>query len=395
MNEKTLKDLLDIAEEFGNIAKKVNDSSQKRKIHSEEAMKFLNQCLEIGEILNKDVETIANTNKELSNQNNAVLNSCLILHSNMKNQSQILKNLKKTRVLDNKIIDELNSYIENLQESLDKSLDTIKEVIAIDNNIILMDKLIITRKQYQRENIYQLKELTLRSLEDAENAIKGSSSNLSRGLEMVDKFKNVKHMIENNEIDKLKSLSEEASTGSNIAQKVNKSSSSQLEFAERVNQFTEQLHSDTLAIKDLVINKHESFKNNLENITIITVILSLEFKSYFGIKEYVNNIILSENLPPDSREDLLNFIAFTNIASGNIDYLANLNYDMTESIHLNADLESKSLELTNIELDHYNSIKKEVNSMTDATRYPIEGSSLNIKNGSRLEELLTKLINEI
>ncbi len=395
MDNKALDRLNEIADEFGAIAKKVNESSQERKNHSEEAIKFIKKSLELGEILNNDVMQISEINKELRDQDNSVFNTCLLLKTIIDKQKVLLQSLLGEKIISEELVDEINEITDIFQESLNKALDIVQEVIVADNDIILMDDLIVTRKKFQRDCIQQLKELAFRSLEDAENAIKGSSSNLDRGLAMVERLKNVESLISEKNNYEIESLIKEAHEGWKIAEKVNKSSSSQLEFTEKVNLFTEQLHEDSIGIKNLVVEKHELFKNNLERITILTVILSLEFKTFLETKDIIDKIDMAQHYSIENRNNLINLISYMNIASNKIEHLASLNYDMTDRIHINADLESKSVELTSVELNYYESIKTEVNAMTEATRYPIEGSSQNIKNGQELENILKDLAKTI
>ena len=61
---------------------------------------------------------------------------------------------------------------------------------------------------------------------------------------------------------------------------------------------------------------------------------------------------------------------------------------MTDKSHLNNEIETKSVELTEKELEYYNNIKKAVSAMTEDTAYPIEGSGKNIENGKILEKNL-------
>lgn len=68
---------------------------------------------------------------------------------------------------------------------------------------------------------------------------------------------------------------------------------------------------------------------------------------------------------------------------------------MTDTINLNAELESKSLELTGMKLEYFERIREEVRSMTEATRYPIEGSKKNIENGKMLESYVRSILAEL
>ena len=68
---------------------------------------------------------------------------------------------------------------------------------------------------------------------------------------------------------------------------------------------------------------------------------------------------------------------------------------MADASHLNNEVEDKTVKSTKKEMQFFDSIKKEVELMTEATRYPIEGSNKNIVNGKKLEENLAKIISGI
>jgi hypothetical protein len=83
------------------------------------------------------------------------------------------------------------------------------------------------------------------------------------------------------------------------------------------------------------------------------------------------------------------------IACKDIEFVSNLNFDMSDSIKLNADLEKKSVNLTKTELEYFERIRDEVHSMTEATKHPIEGSERNIENGKLLEQYLRQIRNGV
>ncbi len=391
MDQNILDTLYSKAEDFGAIARKVNESSKIRKNHAEKALKLIDQCIEIGETLHNEIDTVSKANVELRNQDNIVQNTCKILNTNIECQKKIINELMKTNSIDPEIAELLLSKIDNLSESLEEALLNISKIIDADNAIILLDKQILMWKEFQLDSINKLKKIAQISLDDAEKAINGSSSNLDRGLEMIQKYKNVEKLIKANNQDELNELVKDAKMGWNIAENVNKSSKSQYEFAEVVNKFTRQLHSDSSSIKEMMAAKHHMFEDNLQTITVLTVILSLKFKKYMGIKETAEKIEYNSDI-----HDLLNdLIVNINIACGDIEEVMSLNYDMTDSSHLNNELEDKTVKLTKTEIECYDEIKKNVEAMTEATMYPVEGSGKNIKNGQILEESLKEIIKGI
>jgi hypothetical protein len=391
MSGDKIDSLYKIADEFGSIAKNVNESSKRRKDHSEEIINQINKSLGIGDTLNQKLESVADANVVQRNQDNIVFNTCKILNSNMSKQLELVNELKLSGVVDGNIIDELTGSIDELISSIREAINNVQEIIENDNNIILMDSLIMTRKKYQQDSISTLKKLARISLEDAEKAIDGSSSNLQRGLDMVEKFKSVDSLVKDNKVDDLKNLADDANRGWNIAKNVNKSSNSQLEFAEKVKEFTDQFHEDSTTIKEMVVEKHHMFEQNLQIVTVLTVVLSLKFKKYLEINDTVQKIEFNDKI----RNIMNNLSIFIDIACKDITDVTKLNYDMTDASHLNNEVETKTVDLTKEELECFEKIQSEVEKMTEATRYPIEGSGKNIENGQVMEKLLNEVIAEM
>ncbi len=393
--EKNISLLFNTAEEFGKIAKRVNESSKLRKGHSQKAMQFIDKSLNIGDKLSQEIEKISKANLNQRNQDSVVLNTCVVLKSNLGRQKSIIKSLKIKKLIDDNTETLLLDLINTLLTDIEEAFSLMKKIILKDNDIILMDKLILMRKKFQKESILALKKLAAQSVNDAENAIMGSSANLARGLAMVAQFKKVDQLIKGKKKGDIGKLIKEAEKGWKTATEVNKSSTTQLEFAEKVNHSTNQLQLDSETIREMVISKHEIFKKNLEYVTILTVLLALQFKNFLKARDIGAGIV---NINPKSysaRNLIYDLKAFIISACDEIEGVADLNYDMTDQIHLNTDLEIKSVNMTNDEIGFYRGITSEVKAMTEATKFPIEGSSKNIKNGRILEEVLGKLLENL
>lgn len=379
------------SDEFGSIAKKVNESSRNRRTHANEAIKYINLSLDICEELLREITSVQKADTMLRDQNNIVNSECKIIESNLKHQKQILAKLNKLKAVPADIEKQIIAKIDYLNNSLKEAFHNVQIIIKANNEIILYGDRLLALKQFQKEQIGKLKVLTEKSLDDAEKAIAGSSSNLNRGLEMVEKFKNVQTLIEENNVTELNRLAEEANMGSKIAQKVNISSTSQLEYAQKVNQFTKELHKDTITIKELVVKKHHMFMDNLQIITLLTVILDLKLKKYLDVENIVKNIEHTE----DTRDMINDLHAYVKIACDDIRAIGVLNYDMADTSHLYNEIEDKTVKTSKLELEYFDNIKKEVEDMTTATAYPIEGSNENITNGKILETKIKELIKKI
>ncbi len=392
MDENIFIDLHKKAEEFGSIERLVSESSKLRKKHSEESITLIKQSLEIGDILNHEFEIISRANKTMRDQDSSIQNYCHILDSNTARQKDIIVALKGDACVSQDTLAQVEEMARGLSESLHKAIILLHMLIENDNEIILMDNLIINRKKFQRDSIDRLKKLAFRTLEDADSAIRGSSSNLKRGLQLVEGLAGVKRHLSDRNREEISRLIDEAHTGWNIAASVNRSSATQVLFAEQVGEFTSRLHEDSDAIRDLVMEKHKLFSRNRELSRELTVILSLEIKDYLPAGEMVNKLCADTDLPGEVRRLAGNLVSYAAIACRDILFVSNLNFDMTESINLNADIEKKSVDLTRIETEYFERIRNEVQCMTEATKYPIEGSERNIENGKLIENYLRKIM---
>lgn len=339
MDENVFIDLHNKAEEFGSVERLVSEASRLRKKHSEESITLIKQSLEIGDILNHEFEIISRANKTMRDQDASIQNYCHILDSNTARQKELISALRDNAHVNQAALRQMEEMVRGLSESVHKAIILLHMLIENDNEIILMDNLIINRKKFQRESIDRLKKLAFRTMEDADSAIRGSSSNLKRGLQMVERLTDVKRHLSDKNRDELCRLIDEAHTGWNIALAVNRSSATQMLFAEQVDQFTAGLHEDSDAIRDLVVDRHKLFSRNRDLSTELTVILSLEIKDYLPAGEIVNGLCPGAGLPNGIRRLASNLVSYATIACRDIQFVSNLNFNTTDGINLNADIE--------------------------------------------------------
>ncbi len=393
MDPGILKKLNDTAGEFVSIARTVSDLSRKRKEHSEEAMALIRQSLEIGDILKHEIDIITRANRKLREQDNAVLNSCIVLNSNLETQRGIVAKLRPVLSAEAGVLDGLITRIDELAGAIANILPVIQELIRMDNDIILMNNLINYRKIFQGEALQELQKLTVRTLEDADNAIQGSSSNLIRGQRICDGLSSITG-DGGGGAAALLSIRDEARMGWNIATTVHRSSMSQLEFAEKVGHFTRRLHEDSSSIKDLVTAAYAAFTRYLGLVRKLGDLLSAEPRAYLETRTLIRDLRRAEGFPADIRDLLHNLVSYVLIACRDIETLSGMNYDMSESVKLNEDLEKKALDMSGMEMEYFDRIAEEVNRMTEHTKYPIEGSRTNIENGKLLESYIQEILSD-
>ena len=144
-------------------------------------------------------------------------------------------------------------------------------------------------------------------------------------------------------------------------------------------------------IKEIVAEKHSLFEANLQIITVLTVLISLDLKKYLEMEKLVDQIEYSES----SGGKITALNQLVKIAVEDVKLLTSQNYDITESIRKNNELETKTVSMTESEVDFYNRITTAVSEMTSAARYPAEGSAENIENAGILERELEKIISSL
>lgn len=228
MNSMTLKKLNETAEEFGAIARRVNESSKKRKDHSQQAINLIERSLELGARLDRDFTLIAQLNVKLRDQDTFVQNTCLNLKSNIEQQRSLINTLADKNAFSAEVRKKIQAIIDDFSRANDDAIQNIGQIISVDNDIVFLDKVLITRKEVQQESLKKLQKLSTISLDDAEKAIHGSSSNLERGLAMVERFKKADQHLARGDKKTIEELAAQAAKGWGIAEEVNKSSRSQL-----------------------------------------------------------------------------------------------------------------------------------------------------------------------
>ncbi len=388
MEKLTIDRMSAIADDMSSIAEKVNESSKKRKQHSQNTLTAVAESIEIGNALEKDFEKIYIADMGQSIKDNSIALACRILLSNVEKQKLKLSELKNISGTNEDKIKKISAITDEFQTSLLESFSTIELIIENDSQILLADKLLKMKKKFQLNSIKAMKNITNMVLEDAEKAINGSAKNLERGRKIAEKVKQAARLVEKKDITELKNLKDEIEAAHATAAEVNSKSKSQYEFAKQSNQFTKNLHEDSLSIKDLVDKKHLLFEETLQHVTVLTVIISLKFRKYLEVEQFYSSMEYSN----ENRGILNELNVLSSVAVEDLKGLLELNYSMTDLSHLNNEAEQTAVDLTKKEHDIYDSIKHEVEQMTMSTAYPVEGSGKNMQNTDELKKILSSLV---
>ncbi len=388
MDKSKIDRMSAIADDMSSIAEKVNESSRKRKQHSLNTLTAVDKSIELGKALENDFDKIYNADMEQSIKDNSIVLTCRILLSNLEKQKVKLEELKNRSGSNTEIIKKITILTEEFYKSICEAFTSLELIIEKDSEILLSGKLLKMKKKFQLKSVNTMKNITMMVIEDAEKAINGSAKNLERGKNIAEKIKKTAELFESRNIAELKNLAAEIDNAHATAVEVNAKSKSQFEFAEQSNQFTINLHADSMSIKEVVDKKHSLFEETLQHVTVLTVIISLKFKKYLEVEQLYTSLEYSD----DIREILNELNVLSSIALEDLKNLLELNYNMTDFSHSNNEAEQIAVDLTEKEHKVYDTIKHEVEQMTLATAYPVEGSGKNIQNTDELKKLISDLL---
>jgi|GEM_PF-1407466 len=384
MNAILLDKILKTAHDFATIAKRVNISSRLRTNHSREGLVCISYLRSIITNLLDDLKYVAEKNITQKESDSEVKTYYEKLKIEIKNFSSELDNASVDKYIDKEVLKKLTEIYDEFKESTAGALEKLEIIISRDDEIIEKDKEIINLKVNQLKLLEKLQNDTQKSCNDALKAVKGSQSNLDRGLKMVSNLEQVELLIENKNINELNNLLKETHKGWVIAEGVHSSSRSQLEFAEKVYENTQELHNESNKIEDLVVDRHKFYAESLHIFAELTEILTSKFKKYSEADAILNALNITETSSKGADKLTTHIKNISEIAHT----ILKMNNERIHSSHYYADNEASTVDLIKEETEYFNKIIEEIEFMTETTRYPIEGSNNNITNGQILEELL-------
>lgn len=361
-NQVKIDKLIEVANKFGQIAQKVNESSKVRKKHAEDAMRNVDPAYKACQDLLSKFKSVSSLSLEYREKIESI-------NSSMGRIGKAMEAQKGS--IDSSSPKETQNNFNDFSSGLKKGQDSAKTLLEECKKIVEMDGGIIKKKEAQKRNIMQLQVITEVVLAEAQKAIDGSQSNLGRGKQLTENFQSVPKLIEEKNIDKLNELVKEANAGWILAEDVNKNSQSQLAFDENFNSFTQNLHDDSGEIEKSISEKAATLENMKDSTS--------------ALADFLKNGIPKGKAICDSTGGMLT----------GLDELSSINFDGKKFIEENNKINNEGIELTKKEVEYYTKLRQSVEDMTEATKYPIEGSGKNIENGKFLEEALKELIASI
>lgn len=387
MNKTLFTQIQETAKNFADTARRVNISSRLKTNHIREALACITYLQSIESNVIEDLNKVAYKDNNKSEGDRYIKSLCEHLREDIAKFTMLTVDMQKAGRVEKEILKKAIRLHNDFKTTISEIIKKIELVIDNDEEIIRTDEEIIRLKKAQQNFLESLFNNTKKSCIDAVRAVKGSRSNLLRGLKMVQNFEQIETLIESNDLDALTILFNNTKVGWEIAESVHESSRSQLEFAEKVYDNTRMLHEQSRQITDLVNSRNNMYMENVYSFNLITKLMSDQYIKH----RYMDELLAALNEVSASDDtiaklsDCIKDIAKK--AEGIIRQNIQNSY-YTES-------ETGTFEMISEENRYYDKIIEEIEFMTETTHYPIEGSRENIRNGQLLEKMLVEVLNEM
>ncbi len=386
MNQETFKQIQETAKKFADTAKRVNISSRLRTNHIREALACIIYLQSIESNVAEDLTNVAYKDNNKKEGDIYIKSMCERLKDEVGVLTKVTVDIQKSNNLDKNTLKKVIRLHNDFKTTISEIVKKLSLVIENDNEIIKKDEDIIRLKTTQQNFLDSLYTNTQKSCVDAVRAVKGSKSNLIRGLKMVQNFEQIETLIESNDLDALTILFNNTKVGWEIAENVNQSSTSQLKFAEKVYDNTQMLHEQSKRISNLVNTRTDLYMDNVYSINFITKLMTEQIIKHEFLDELFSTF---DSLSQDEH--------ISNLAERIRDITKNAEGIIRQNIQNSyySENETGTFEMIKEENSYYDKIIEEIEFMTETTHYPIEGSKANIHNGQLLEKLLVEVLNEI
>lgn len=384
MNAILLEKIQNTAYDFVKIAKRVNISSRLRTKHSREALVCISYLRSLATNVIDDLKYISDKNLRQKDTDLEVKNDYIELQKDIKKLFAELKIAAEEKELKVPVLKKIKNIYDDFKKSTIVALQKLELILSRDDEIIKKDEEIYKLKMVQQNLLEKLQNDTQKSCNDAVKAVRGSQSNLERGLKMVTNIEQIETLLDEKNSTELNSILKEAKRGWSIAEDVNISSTSQLEFAEQVNHNTRRLQIESNCIEELVIDRHKYYAESLHIFADLTGIITSKFKKYSDYDSVIEDL----GIPDNKNERATKLVSLIKKISEDANKILKKNFERISNSHYYADDEASTVSLTKEETDYFDRIIEEIEFMTETTRYPIEGSNNNITNGQILEQLM-------
>jgi hypothetical protein len=384
--------IAELADDFEKTASMVNESSRQRKKYTEDSLGHLDSMISAEVLFLKELKAGTRQGVLLRGRHAAILNACRTLIVNLSRQDEIMAQLKKGSGPQKESAKKMNNYNAALKASLGRACFLLESIIGKENRISFLDSVIVSLKSSHIKNNRKLKIDSAAILEDTKAAIENSATNNRRGLEFVKKLKGIGRLTGTGDREGIKKIIDMAIAGGTSARIVNRRSLTQFRFSDLFFNKVKLLHAEATLIRDKAREKYELFNISLEDIAELAVVIAVELNDYMPVKEFFRSKERGDNISSAEEPVYVSELAASvDSVCRDIQYLAGLNFDMSDNISLNSNLESKTLAVTEEEIELYRRLKISVEKMTEAARFPIEGSSRNIRNARDIEKALKKM----
>lgn len=395
MDQKQLTTLIGDMKRFFLYVQELAQSISRRINHSEKLNEFITLARDLTEKMTQKIDHILQDNVTLRDQLMIILNTGNILNLTINKQIEIINDLKIIEVIDLKQEKKMMFKILMLSESLQKGLFLIQHILDRINEMILLDYRISRHKNIIGNEINKLTEMGNRFRVTVNDDWKSFGA-VNKQKDSTDEFiTQTSGIIESADRQQLSGVLETIKDELRMEEMLSSNMMSQIPFVDDMYGFVQLLHAFSISIRNLVDAKTTYYRDNLEEVAQLSVILSLEIEDFLKIREIYDPNKSDSKPSLDGLRMLSELSILFDVACDTIRDLIELNNYVVEIFDTNAKREEQVVELSGMYVRSYDNIRKEVEAATNVMNFISEGARNNIIVGLVLEKNLKKLLDNI
>ncbi|OHD71329.1 MAG: hypothetical protein A2W19_09995 [Spirochaetes bacterium RBG_16_49_21] len=391
MDQKVIASLIEDMRRFFFFAGEINKAISKRAASAIKINEFISLSFDLGITMARNSELALSETRSLGGQFSAIQNACSLMSINIDQQKETINSLRTLELIDQKAEKRLMYKILLLSESMQKALSFIQLILERNNEMILLDSRLIKRREQLTEQVEEFSGLLRNILALVDSDLKEYDNNTKQRDALDDFLLRAAGIVEIMDQEGVGRLLDEIRNELRDEEILFANLSSRMDAADDVYRKVNELYHDICSIKSLIDAKDALYRNNLENLAQLSVILSLEVFDFDKTREISDPCQPGSAVTEDSRRLFGDLDVLFKLASGMIESLDKMNYDIIKKIDAHANHEEQLIELSKMEHRCYDNVRSEVDGIMKIVHFIAGGSGKNVVIGQILEKNLNKL----
>lgn len=379
-----------LADTFWSNAQAVNNSTRMRRESGNRIIEYIDQACMTATTILEGVRQVVAADINWSSKNASIFGTSLNLRISSRYQKKYAKQILESQTQHRTQIERISSLIDELDAVLIRAEQYLQTIMKQEQEILVLDKLIEAKKKYQLQSIRTMQKLSAAINADTKIAETDSAENTERGQTLKEMAADIGSLLTEDDSGAVQAVLDEVEAGIRKAREVNTNSKTQSQFAEQVRLFVEEFMAASYEVQRIIQEKHELFEENLQNITVLTVIISFELKKYLEAEQIINSLSFEK----ENKNLFIDLMMLVDIASREIKGLTDLNLDMTEISHVNNENETRTVDSSSAEQVLYADLRDAIDRMTELTKEPIRLSEENIRIAEQIRDHVYSLLSD-